>query len=54
MSLRFHFPNGRPESREKVEGLIQRIQQAFASYPGGQVPKDKFAAIAKVGSMQWR
>ncbi|XP_043232617.1 chromatin modification-related protein eaf-1-like isoform X1 [Amphibalanus amphitrite] len=44
---KFHFPYGRPESRDKVEAQLQRIQQAFNSYPGGQVPKDKFAAIAK-------
>ena len=31
-----------------MEAQLQRIQQAFASYPGGQVPKDKFAALAKV------
>ncbi|XP_037081236.1 serine/threonine-protein phosphatase 2A regulatory subunit B'' subunit alpha-like isoform X2 [Pollicipes pollicipes] len=44
---RFHFPHGRPESREKLEAQLQKIAQAFSSYPGGQVPKDKFAAIAK-------
>ena len=46
---RFYFPNGRPRVDEDVEQNLREVASVFKEYPKGEVPRNEFHVIVKVG-----
>jgi len=49
---RFYFPMGRPNSKEQLESVLQRISNAFHQLANCQATREHFGPIAKV-SQKW-
>jgi hypothetical protein len=45
---RFYFPMGRPNSKDQLESVVQRITNAFHQLANCQATREHFAPIAKV------